>query len=191
MAELEKFDESLDQMELTKAVVDVAEENQDGSRFAHGDFVEVCEGELIHLKGKVLRVDGKKVVIQPEHEALKDPIEFPSRTYFSNVTFNSPIFCFHEILNYFSAGELKKYFKLGDHVRVLRGHHEGSTGMVIRVEDNRVVLVSDLGNHELKVLPEDIQLSAERATGIDSLGQYQWGDLVELDAQTVGVIVRY
>jgi transcription elongation factor SPT5 len=28
------------------------------------------------------------------------------------------------------------------------------------------------------------------ATGVDSLGQFQWGDLVQLDAQTVGVIVR-
>ena len=28
------------------------------------------------------------------------------------------------------------------------------------------------------------------ATGVDSMGQFQWGDLVQLDAQTVGVIVR-
>ena len=28
------------------------------------------------------------------------------------------------------------------------------------------------------------------ATGVDSLGQFQYGDLVQLDQQTVGVIVR-
>merc|ERR550539_1897967 len=44
--------------------------------------------------------------------------------------------------------------------------------------------------HELRVLPRDLQLSTEMATGVDSLGQYQFGDLVQLDAQTVGVIVQ-
>ena len=28
------------------------------------------------------------------------------------------------------------------------------------------------------------------ATGVDSMGQFQWGDLVQLDPQTVGGIVR-
>lgn len=44
--------------------------------------------------------------------------------------------------------------------------------------------------HELEVLPRDLQLCSDMATGVDSLGQFQWGDLVQLDAQTVGVIVR-
>ncbi|KAM7282267.1 transcription elongation factor SPT5 [Ixodes scapularis] len=43
---------------------------------------------------------------------------------------------------------------------------------------------------QLKVLPRDLQLCADMATGVDSLGQFQWGDLVQLDPQTVGVIVR-
>ena len=29
-----------------------------------------------------------------------------------------------------------------------------------------------------------------RATGVDSLGQYSFGDMVQIDAQTVGVIVQ-
>ena len=28
------------------------------------------------------------------------------------------------------------------------------------------------------------------ATGVDSMGQYQFGDMVQIDAQTVGVIVQ-
>lgn len=43
---------------------------------------------------------------------------------------------------------------------------------------------------QLKVLAKDVQLCADVATGVDSLGQYQYGDLVQLDQQTVGVIVR-
>lgn len=60
----------------------------------------------------------------------------------------------------------------------------------MRVEPNRAVLISDLSMHELEVLPRDLQLCSDMATGVDSLGQFQWGDLVHLDAQTVGVIVR-
>ena len=39
--------------------------------FAPGDMVEVIEGELIHLQGKVLTVDGNAITIMPKHEDLK------------------------------------------------------------------------------------------------------------------------
>ena len=35
-----------------------------------GDVVEVCEGELIHLQGKVVSISGDTVTIQPKHEEL-------------------------------------------------------------------------------------------------------------------------
>uniref|UniRef100_A0A1I7XEG1 SAC domain-containing protein n=1 Tax=Heterorhabditis bacteriophora TaxID=37862 RepID=A0A1I7XEG1_HETBA len=42
----------------------------------------------------------------------------------------------------------------------------------------------------MKVRPRDVQLCADVTTGVDSLGQFQYHDLVQLDQQTVGVIVR-
>ena len=36
-----------------------------------GDIVEVSEGELIHLQGKVISVDGNKITMLPKHEDLK------------------------------------------------------------------------------------------------------------------------
>merc|ERR1712126_682824 len=39
-------------------------------------------------------------------------------------------------------------------------------------------------------MPKDLQLCTDMATGVDSLGQYQFGDLVQIDTQTVGVIVQ-
>ncbi|RXM30733.1 Transcription elongation factor SPT5 [Acipenser ruthenus] len=130
-----------------------------------GDNVEVCEGELIHLQGKILSVDGNKITIMPKHEDLKDPLEFPSQ-------------------------ELRKYFKMGDHVKVIAGRYEGDTGLIVRVEENFVILFSDLTMHELKVLPRDLQLCTDTASGVDAGGQHEWGELVQLDPQTVGVIVR-
>ena len=34
---------------------------------------------------------------------------------------------------------------------------------------------------QLKVLPKDLQLCADMATGVDSLGQFQFGDLVHIE----------
>lgn len=67
-------------------------------------------------------------------------------------------------------------------MKVLSGRYEGETGLIVRVEENRVVLFSDLTMHELEVLPRDLQLCSDMATGVDSLGQFQWGDLVQLES---------
>lgn len=34
---------------------------------------------------------------------------------------------------------------------------------------------------QLKVLPKDLQLCTERSSGVDSMGQHQWGDMVQLE----------
>jgi len=81
----------------------------------------------------------------------------------------------------FMANELRKFFKQGDHVRVVGGRYEGDTGLIVRVEQNRIVLFSDVTMHELEVLPRDLQLCSDMASGVDSLGQFQWGDLVQLE----------
>ena len=36
-----------------------------------GDIVEVAVGELVHLQGKVIKVDGNKITMLPKHEDLK------------------------------------------------------------------------------------------------------------------------
>ena len=75
-------------------------------------------------------------------------------------------------------------------MRVIGGRYEGDTGLIVRVLDVHIVLFSDLTMHELKVLPRDLQLCTDMATGVDSLGQFQFGDMVQIDPQTVGVIVQ-
>ena len=42
-----------------------------GHKFAPGDMVEVAEGELVHLQGKVIKVEGNKITMIPKHEDLK------------------------------------------------------------------------------------------------------------------------
>ncbi|XP_033102671.1 transcription elongation factor SPT5-like isoform X2 [Anneissia japonica] len=163
LSELEKFEDKPENIDMelvnTKSTSDVTHS------FAAGDNVEVIEGELIHLQGKIQSVEGNTIFVMPKHEDLKDLLEFP-------------------------AHELCKHFKIGDHVKVVAGRYEGDTGLIVRVEENMAILFSDLTMHELKVLPRDLQLCNEMSSGVDSMGQFQLGDLVQLDAHTVGVIVR-
>ena len=44
---------------------------------------------------------------------------------------------------------IHRYFKMGDHVKVIAGRYEGDTGLIVRVEDAVVVLFSDLTMHEV------------------------------------------
>ncbi len=62
----------------------------------------------------------------------------------------------------------------------LNTRFEGDTGLIVRVQENLIVLFSDLTMHELKVLPRDLQLCTDMATGVDSLGQFQFGDMVQV-----------
>ncbi|KAK0085563.1 hypothetical protein PV325_004872 [Microctonus aethiopoides] len=171
LSELERFEEAPEgiDIELSGAPSIGSSSGKDESGAAHsfsnGDNVEVCEGELVNLQGKIVSIDGNMIMVMPKHEELKEALEF-------------------------QASELRKYFTMGDHVKVVAGRYENDTGLIVRVEPNRVVLFSDLTMHELEVLPRDLQLCSDMATGVDSLGQFQWGDLVQLDPQTVGVIVR-
>ena len=85
--------------------------------------------------GKIVSTDGNRIVIQPKHEELKDQLEF-------------------------GAHELKKHFNMGDHVKVINGQYEGDTGLIVRVEDNLIVLFSDLSMHELKVREREREIRA-------------------------------
>uniref|UniRef100_A0A1I8HNB5 Transcription elongation factor SPT5 n=2 Tax=Macrostomum lignano TaxID=282301 RepID=A0A1I8HNB5_9PLAT len=133
--------------------------------FAPGDVVEVCEGELKDLQGRVIRIEGDEVTILPNHDDLKDPLPFPS-------------------------SELRKHFNPGNHVKAIGGRFEGDTGLVIRVDNSVAIVLSDLTFNEFKVAVKDLQLCAETSTGVDQAGHYQIGDLVQIDPQTVGVIIR-
>ena len=57
---------------------------------------------------------------------------------------------FQEPLN-FPSSELKKFFKVGDHVKVIHGKYEGDTGLILRVLGKTAILFSDLTMHEVRL----------------------------------------
>jgi len=133
--------------------------------FKKGDKVEVREGDLENLIGTVLSVEGREVTIMPTHQFLKDPLPFD-----------------------FEA--LRKSFKNSDHVKVIGGHNEGETGIVVKIDEDIISVVSDLSRKEFRVRVEDLQLGSDIASGLDSLGMYELHDLVQLDPRTVGCVIR-
>ncbi|KAF2069587.1 hypothetical protein CYY_009091 [Polysphondylium violaceum] len=135
------------------------------THFSKGDTVKVIEGDLKNLMGIVQTIEDGQVTILPVHDNFK------------------------EIL-YFKPHELQKYFKVGDHVKAIAGRYEGETGLVLRVEDLTIVLLSDLTMSEIKVKPQDLQECTEIATGKLELGNYELHDLVQITPQKVGVIVK-
>jgi transcription elongation factor SPT5 len=112
-----------------------------------------------------MSVNDDMVTMMPKHEDLKDPLEFHVK-------------------------EIRKYFQVGDHVKVIAGRHEGETGLIVRIETNMAIVFADLTMHEVKVRPRDLQLCLETSSGVDISGHFQLGDLVMIDLQTAGVIIR-
>ncbi|VDM08812.1 unnamed protein product [Wuchereria bancrofti] len=125
LSELEKFQETSDDLKKELEGMKVKDLS---CIFSPGDYVEVADGELVNLRGRVQSVDGEKIVMLPDHEDLKEPLTL-------------------------NACELRKFFKTGDHVKVINGRYEGDTGLIVRVEDNLVILLSDLTMHEVNDQP--------------------------------------
>ena len=160
LAELQRFEEEAAADADSAAVALLGKSASSVSSQQHnfkpGDVVEVCAGELVHLTGSIIGIDGAKVRVMPKHEELKEPIEF-------------------------MASELKKHFKVGEHVKVIGGRNEGETGLIVRVEDSTAVLLSDLTMDEVTVFQRYLQLCEAVASGLDSMGQFELGDLVQIE----------
>jgi transcription elongation factor SPT5 len=95
--EIEKFEENPENINIELSSMSGFVDNKEDLLVTHhfytGDNVEVCRGELIHLQGKILSIHGNKIMILPNHKELTEPIDF-------------------------MASELKKYFNIGNHVKV-------------------------------------------------------------------------
>lgn len=128
--------------------------------------MEVANGELVHLTGVIIGIDGEKIRMMPNHEDLKEPIEF-------------------------TASELKKHFKIGEHVKVIGGRNEGETGLIVYVQENTATILSDLTMDEISVFQRHLQLCQATATGVDSLGHFEWGDLVQIEYVDINFLIFF
>ncbi|OTA68712.1 transcription elongation factor Spt5 [Hypoxylon sp. EC38] len=131
-----------------------------------GDVVEVYEGEQKGVVGKATNVQGDIVTIAvTEGDLVGQTIEVPTKG-------------------------LRKQFRTGDHVKVIGGsRYRDEVGMVVNISEDRVTILTDQTNTEITVFSKDLR-EASDIGGQGTLGQYSLLDLVQLDAMTVGCIVK-
>ena len=144
-----------------------------------GDTVEIVEGDLVGMRGKLVSIDGSTVKIQPTNTTVDlggtNEVEFLSN-------------------------QVRKYIAVGAHVKVTEGRYANETGVVVAVEsidgemDCTAVVLTDVTNKEISLRTSQLRESAEVASGQDKLSGYELYDLVVLSgggsANEVGVIVR-
>ncbi|KAG0615572.1 hypothetical protein M758_5G052200 [Ceratodon purpureus] len=135
------------------------------AQFMKGDAVVVIEGDLRNIMGVVEKVDDDNVYITPKYKDLTETLVLKEK-------------------------QLQKFFKTGDHVKVIAGNHEGATGMIVKVQNSVITILSDTTREDLRVFAHNIVESSEVTSGITKLGDYELHDLVALDQSTVGIIVR-
>jgi transcription elongation factor SPT5 len=131
--------------------------------------VRVVSGELSGITGIVEAVQGENVAMHPLNEELKSLGVIDVR-----------------------VADVRKFFNTGDHVKVSGGKFDGETGLVVRVDHDGTVLTifSDLTMKEFDVLAQDVALAADVATGKVTLAGLDLYDMVSLEGNSVGVIVK-
>ncbi|GMI90818.1 global transcription factor group A2 [Hibiscus trionum] len=135
------------------------------NHFMKGDAVIVVKGDLKNLKGWVEKVEEENVHIRPEMKGLPKTLAVNEK-------------------------ELCKYFEPGNHVKVVSGTKEGATGMVVKVEQHVLIILSDTTKEHISVFSDDVVESSEVTTGVTKIGEYELHDLVLLDNNSFGVVIR-
>ncbi|PON99698.1 Transcription elongation factor [Trema orientale] len=163
--ELEKFRKPGENGDGDIASLSTLFANRKKGHFMKGDAVIVVKGDLKNLKGWVEKVEEENVHIRPEMKGLPKTLAVNEK-------------------------ELCKYFEPGNHVKVVSGTQEGATGMVVKVEQHVLIILSDTTKEHIRVFADDVVESSEVTTGVTRIGDYELHDLVLLDNMTFGVIIR-
>ncbi|KAK4244712.1 hypothetical protein C7999DRAFT_34944 [Corynascus novoguineensis] len=149
-----------------KALAASLKDSNTSVAYLPGDVIEVYEGEQQGVVGKAVSVQGDIVTLRvTEGDLVGQTIEVPNKG-------------------------LRKRFRTGDHVKVIGGSRfRDEVGMVVKIVDDRVTILTDQTNTEVTVFSKDLR-EASDIGGQGSLGQYSLLDLVQLDPTTVACIVK-
>ena len=121
-----------------------------------GDTVQVFEGEQQGVSGKALNVRGDIVTVTVSHGELRgQKIEIPVKS-------------------------LRKVFNEGDHVKVIGGKYRDEVGMVVRLRNDTVTVLSDSSMQEITVFSKDLREASDSGVA-GGLGLYDIHDLVQLE----------
>ncbi|KAI3404424.2 SPT5 [Candida oxycetoniae] len=180
LGELEKFqagseNEGLDLQKIVSSFKNKSlGESRQSTPFQPGDKVEIRRGEQAKTIGIVVEASLNEIKIRVTNSG--DP-------KFVNQNLTVP------------ATDLRKIFSEGDHVRIVEGKHFDETGLIIKIDGDSVLLVSDQTKEDVKVFANYLVKATDASSTVDKSvdyanSKYDIKDLVELSATTVGVIVK-
>jgi transcription elongation factor SPT5 len=131
-----------------------------------GDMVEIFQGEQQGVKGKTIAVHSDIVTIDVTEGVLRgQTIEAPTKT-------------------------LRKLFREGDAVKVLaNSKYHGESGLVLKVQDDKVTLLTDANRQEITVFSRDLRVAQDSGAPVGG-SKYDLYEMVQLDAATVGCVVK-
>lgn len=191
LEELDRFNSNNDDdggeggIDLAAIAASLKSSKKDGSdsssAFQPDDKVEIRRGEQAKTIGKVLTTSLNEVTII---------VTDSGDSQFVNQKLTVP------------ANDLRKVFTAGDHVRIIEGKHIDETGLVIKIDGDSVVLLSDQTKEDVRVFANYlIKATDTSSTGVSGgpggsgeliagSGKYDLKDLVQINASNVGVIVK-
>ena len=156
--------------------------------FAPGDRVVVVSGDLKNLEATVASIhpDQNKLLLRPHLPGADGPRGAGGANGGAGAAADLVDAAPHE---------LRKLFRVGDHVRAVSGPRAGESGLVVRVDGGVVALLSDATRAEVRALARDLAESRAAAAlaaaaASSALGSYRLHDVVALDAVTAGVVVE-
>lgn len=122
-----------------------------------GDMVEIFSGEQKGVQGRTATIHGDIITIKvTEGELAGQAIDAPVKT-------------------------LRKLFREGDHVKVVGGSkYQDEVGMVVRIKDDRVSLLTDANNQEVTVFSKDLREAGD-SNIMSATSAYDFHDLVQLE----------
>ncbi|KAI5952025.1 SPT5 [Candida jiufengensis] len=145
-------------------------DGKQSTAFQPGDKVEVRRGEQAKTVG---------VVVEAALNEIRITVTNSGDPKFVNQKLTVP------------ANDLRKLFNEGDHVRIVEGKHFDETGLVIKIDGDSVILVSDQTKEDVRVFANYLVKATDASSNVDDRNfKYDIKDLVELSASTVGVIVK-
>lgn len=166
LEELQRFNGANEEGIDLSTLAQTLKNDRNNVSFQTGDHVELFTGEQAGVQGRVMSIQGDIVTVK----ATTGPL--------SGRSFDAP------------ASNLRKRFQIGEHVRVASGNYNGETGMVVNINKDNVTIVSDASRKEITVFSRDLQDASDVGGSSGANEQYELLNLVQLNAQSVGCVIR-
>ena len=162
--------------EKIQTVVKTALMRGGSSIYSKGDKISINKGDFTGIKATVISIEDNQILFQ----AIGIP----------ELTKHFPV----------DVSMVSKYFEPGDMVRIIEGKYQGETGQVIDVDEQKISMVLDSSEQEIKVLVNNLKLKNDTDSNLIAAmtskpkgiqGQFNANDLVNFNNnRNIGLVLQ-